>query len=80
MTAHPAAIPASEFQRTQPASERAMVLVGAALVATLLLIFAAVIGRRWRTAPTRKGIVLPEDVDALVWREEKGAKNVGRLI
>ncbi|KZV76482.1 phosphoglycerate mutase-like protein [Peniophora sp. CONT] len=73
-----------------PASERASVhtqaamLVGAALFAALLLIFAAVIGRRWPRKVAGKGIVLPEDVDALVWREEKGARvkdgEVGRFI
>ena len=46
----------------------AVVVMGAAVLATLLVIFAGLIGRR----TSRKGIVLPEDVDALVWREEKG--------
>ena len=46
----------------------AVVVMGAAMLAALLVIFAGLIGRR----ASRKGIVLPEDVDALVWREEKG--------
>ena len=62
-TAHP---------RRKAASERqmAVVVMGAAVLAALLVIFAGLIGRR--ASRNRKGIVLPEDVDALVWREEKG--------
>ena len=44
--------------------------MGAAMLAALLVIFAGLIGRR--ASRKGKGIVLPEDVDALVWREEKG--------
>ena len=49
----------------------AVVIMGAAMLAALLVIFAGLIGRR--ASRNRKGIVLPEDVDALVWREEKGS-------
>ncbi|VDC05674.1 unnamed protein product [Peniophora sp. CBMAI 1063] len=72
-TSSMASFPASSFPTalTATAHAQALMFIGAALLATLLLLFAAVIGR-WRYRAPKKGIVLPEDVDALVWREEKG--------